>query len=47
MSGSLTGLVCGGGGGGGGITIRLYVHSIVYPKVFLTNFESVLFRQGQ
>ena len=24
-----------------------YVHSIVYPKVFLTNMESVLFRQGQ
>ena len=24
-----------------------YVHSIVYPKVFLTNLESVLFRQGQ
>ena len=28
---------------GGGITIR---HSIVYPKVFLTNLESV-FRQGR
>ena len=24
-----------------------YVHSIVHPKVFLTNLESVLFRQGQ
>ena len=24
-----------------------YVHSIVYPKAFLTNLESVLFRQGQ
>ena len=34
-------------GGGGGESPLGYVHSIVYSKVFLTNLESVLFRQGQ